>query len=62
MRFFFRQTVPETMPGHVGADGLKKPHQIITLSFSEVFFQVEVQAKYCKELNHQLSLLEIYAS
>ena len=26
----------------------KKPHQIITLSFSEVLFQVEVQAKYIK--------------
>ena len=43
---FFRQTAPEAMPGHVGADGLKKPPQIITLSFSEVLFQVEVQAKY----------------
>ena len=34
----------QAMPGHVGADDLKKPHQIITLSFSEGFFQVEVQA------------------
>ena len=43
---FFKQTAHEAMPGHVGADGLKKTHQIITLSFSEVLFQVEVQAKY----------------
>ena len=29
MRFF--KTAPEAMPGHVGADGLKKKsHQIIT--------------------------------
>ena len=37
---FFRQTAPEAMLGHVGADAWKKPHQIITLSFSEDFFQV----------------------
>ena len=43
---FFRQTAPAAMPGHVGADSLKKPHHIVTLSFSEVFFQVEVQAIY----------------
>ena len=34
------------MPVHAGADSLKKPHDIVTLSFSEVFFQVEGQAKY----------------
>ena len=44
MSFFFRQTAPAAMLGHVGADSLKKPHHIVTLSFSEVFFQVEVQA------------------
>ena len=42
MRFF--KTAPEAMPGHVGADGMKK-----TLSFSEGLFQVEVQAKYHQE-------------
>ena len=35
---------PSLMPVHIGADTLKKPHDIITLSFSEVFFQVESQA------------------
>ena len=35
------------MPVHVGADSLKKPHDIVTLSFSEDFFQVEGQATYC---------------
>ena len=41
---FFRQIAPAAMPVHVGADSLKKPHDIVTLSFSEVFFQVEGQA------------------
>ena len=34
---------------HVGADSLKKPHDIVTLSFSEIFFQVEGQTKYFGE-------------
>ena len=37
-------TAPAAMPIHVGADSQKKPHDIVTLSFSEVFFQVEGQA------------------
>ena len=41
---FFRQTAPAAMPGHVGAESEKKPHHIVTLSFSEGFFQVEDQA------------------
>ena len=46
MRFFFRQTAPVAMPVHIVADSLKKPHDIVTLSFSEGFFQVEGQAIY----------------
>ena len=44
---FFWQTAPAATLIHVGADSLKKPHDIVTLSFSEVFFQVEGQANYC---------------
>ena len=33
---FFRQTAPATVPEHIGADSLKKPHHIVTLRFSEV--------------------------
>ena len=52
MRFFFRQTTLAAMPVHVGADSLKKPHDIITLSFSEFFFQVEGQAKCILSAKH----------
>ena len=40
---FFRQTAPSTMPVHVGANSLKKPHHIVILLFSEV---VKGHAKY----------------
>ena len=50
MRFFSRQTAPAAMPVHVGADSLKKPHDIVTLSFSEGFFQVDGQANYSDHL------------
>ena len=33
---FFRQTAPATMPVHIGANSLKKPHHIVILRFSEV--------------------------
>ena len=33
---FFRLTAPAAMPACIGAESLKKPHQIATLRFSEV--------------------------
>ena len=35
MMRFFRQTAPATMPAHIGADSLEKPHHMVTLRFSE---------------------------
>ena len=45
---FFRLSAPTCTGMAAGAVCLKKPqaHDIITLSFSEGFFQVEGQAKY----------------
>ena len=41
---FFRLSAPTCTGMAAGAVCLKKPHDIVTLSFSEGFFQVEGQA------------------
>ena len=46
---FFRLSAPTCTGMAAGAICLKNPHDIVTLSFSEFFFQVEGQAKWYLE-------------